>query len=87
MESTVDKHDPRIMAVINTLFAYQYVNATTNPLILGSIIKSVLLSSHDLGRITNATGLSPPIVKNIISSIYACINRASYLGGNPMVTW
>ena len=87
MESTVDKQDPRIMAVINALFAYQYVNVTTNPLILASVMKSVLLSSHDLGRITNATGLSPPIVKNIITDIYACINRASLLGGNPMVTW
>ena len=83
----VGKKDPKMTTIINTLFAFQYVNMTTNPLLLGPAMKLLLSSPHDLTRVANKTGLNLNVVRHIIIDIYACVNTTSYLGGQPMKTW
>lgn len=82
------KKDPRTEAVIRMLFAYQYLNVTTDPFSLGPILRSMLESQDDIGRLANATGLGHPAVIRVLNDIYSCVNRTLlYPGGKPMKTW
>ena len=81
------QRNANVSAIINTLFAYQYLNTTTDPSKLGSALTVVLQSNPHLMRLVNSTGLSLQTVRSVIVDIYNCVNRTLTTDGNPMSLW
>ncbi|XP_065065632.1 stimulated by retinoic acid gene 6 protein-like [Rhopilema esculentum] len=78
------RRNANVSAIINTLFAYQYLNTTTDPSKLGGALTVVLQSNPQLMRLVNSTGLSLQTVTSVIVDIYNCVNKTISADGNPM---
>ncbi len=77
----------QFLSVVNTIFAYQYVNLTTDPTKLPEAVGFITSSVQDLVLIANSTGLTVQDVNRTLIGVTDCLNKTLSTNANSLLAW